>query len=239
MGKPDWTRDELILALDLYFREPSARGSKAHPAVKELSVTLNRLASHLGTRVDPDFRNPNGVGMKLANYLRFDPMYTGKGLTRGSRLEEEVWRIYGSDHDKLSAVALAIRENIVNGLSIEEDSDDSDEYEAEEGRLLSRVHQSRERDRGIVKRKKAQALEVTGQMACEACGFDYHAAYGIHGKGFAECHHILPLSKLRPGQKTRLEDLVILCASCHRMIHRRPDWLSMKDLRALLSESKH
>ena len=33
MSNPKWTRDELILALDLYFKEPTARGSKTHPDV--------------------------------------------------------------------------------------------------------------------------------------------------------------------------------------------------------------
>jgi len=43
---PTWTRDELILALDLYLHEPAARGSKTHPAVIELSGVLNRLPIH-------------------------------------------------------------------------------------------------------------------------------------------------------------------------------------------------
>ena len=48
MARQDWTRDELILALELYFDEPKARGSKSHPpAVHALSDTLNKLPSIL------------------------------------------------------------------------------------------------------------------------------------------------------------------------------------------------
>ena len=86
MAKPNWSRDELILALDVYFREPSARGSKTHPAVLELSETLNQIPYHRKDSRDADFRNANGVGMKLSNFLRFDPEYSGEGLTRGSQL---------------------------------------------------------------------------------------------------------------------------------------------------------
>jgi 5-methylcytosine-specific restriction protein A len=61
MSKPNWTRDELILALDLYFREPSARGSKTQPGVLELSYILIRLPIHNVDKLEEDFRNPNGV----------------------------------------------------------------------------------------------------------------------------------------------------------------------------------
>lgn len=40
---PPWARDELILALELYFREPSACGSKTHSEVIKLSEILNKL----------------------------------------------------------------------------------------------------------------------------------------------------------------------------------------------------
>jgi hypothetical protein len=64
MARQDWTRDELILALDLYFKEPHARGSKSHPAVHELSEILNSLPIHSREIRGAVFRNPNGVGMK-------------------------------------------------------------------------------------------------------------------------------------------------------------------------------
>jgi 5-methylcytosine-specific restriction protein A len=33
-------------------------------------------------------RNPAGVYVKLCNFLRFDPAYTGKGLVAGSQREK-------------------------------------------------------------------------------------------------------------------------------------------------------
>ncbi len=62
MKNPPWTRDEFILALDLYFKEPTARGSKTHPAVIELSETLNNLPIRPPTEPGTTYRNPNGVG---------------------------------------------------------------------------------------------------------------------------------------------------------------------------------
>ena len=235
MTKPDWTRDELILALDLYFREPSARGSKSHSEVIELSQFLNRLPIHDSEERDPDFRNPNGVGMKLSNFLRLDSDYPGEGLKRGSRLEEEVWEAFANDQSRLRMVATAIRENsndlaTQSGWSLDLDDDD----EAEEGRVLTRAHRIRERNNGLVAKKKQQVLKSTGSLACEACGFNFRDRYGERGSGYAECHHAKPVSELKPSERTKLGDLVVLCANCHRMVHRRRPWLSLDELRTVL-----
>ena len=75
MPQKTWSRDELILALELFFQEPRARGSATHPRVIELSEILNLLPLHPRDEREKHFRNPNGVGMKLSNFLRFDPDY--------------------------------------------------------------------------------------------------------------------------------------------------------------------
>jgi 5-methylcytosine-specific restriction protein A len=59
--------------------------------VIELSELLKALPIHAHRPDAEKFRNPNGVSMKLSNFLRFDPSYQGKGLPRGNRLEREVW----------------------------------------------------------------------------------------------------------------------------------------------------
>jgi 5-methylcytosine-specific restriction protein A len=87
----------------------------------------------------------------------------------------------------------------------------------------------------MVARKKAAALEATGRLACEACGFDFRERYGERGEGFIECHHLSAVSTLRPGQRTRLSELALVCSNCHRMIHRRTPWLALDELRALVS----
>ncbi len=67
---------------------------------------------------------------------------------------------------------------------------------------------------------------------CAVCGFDFEETYGIIGKGFIECHHNRPISNMRPGDKTKLSDLVAVCSNCHRMLHREPWILTVADLRA-------
>jgi 5-methylcytosine-specific restriction protein A len=99
------------------------------------------------------------------------------------------------------------------------------------------MHRVRERNRELVKRKRAAVLRETGRLACEACDFDFNDRYGEHGRGFIEVHHLLPLHALSPGSRTRLQDLAILCANCHRMVHAKSKWLTLLQLKELLAEA--
>ncbi len=38
-----------------------------------------------------------------------------------------------------------------------------------------------------------------------------------------------------PDVKTRLDDLILICANCHRMIHRRNPWVTPDQLHALVA----
>ncbi len=107
--------------------------------------------------------------------------------------------------------------------------------EAVEGRVLTALHTRRERNRRLVDRKKSQVRKRDGRLKCEACGFDFEETYGDRGRGFIECHHVKPLHTLAEAQTTRLNDLALLCSNCHRMVHARRPWLTVNDLRSVLS----
>lgn len=91
MRNPIWSREELILALDLYYRHNPLTINKNHKEVVKLSQILNSLQIHNIRPNSNKFRNPNGVYMKLCNFLRFDTNYKGVGLQRGGKLEEQIW----------------------------------------------------------------------------------------------------------------------------------------------------
>jgi predicted HNH restriction endonuclease len=180
--------------------------------------------------------------MKLMNFRRLDPAFVSQGksgLTRGNRLEEQVWNELHGDPDHLSRVAAAVRESLLealgSGSNIAHEDVRGDE-EAVEGRLLTAQHQRRERSRKIVAAKKASVLRALGRLACEVCGFDFEQHYGNRGQGVIECHHTRPLEELDDGTPTRLSDLVLLCANCHRVIHAQRPWLTVEELRASLRD---
>jgi hypothetical protein len=80
-------------------------------------------------------------------------------------------------------------------------------------------HLRRERAPALAKKKKAQFRHQNGKLFCEACGND-HAIHANLADSAFEVHHRKKLGDLKKAAKTKLSDLGILCASCHRVIHR-------------------
>lgn len=233
---PPWARDELILALDLYLRHRDAPPGHESAPIHELSEILNRLGVHLHAARYERYRNANGVYMKLMNFRSLDPAWpAATGLPNTGRLDREIWNEFADDPAWCHEAAEAIRQAIE---ALDEDNAEVPEFdegfiEAEEGRAVTRLHVRRERNRKIVQRKKQSVLKRVGQLVCEACGFEFKAVYGDRGDGFIECHHVKPVSELKAGERTKLQDLRIVCANCHRMIHARRPWLTIEDLKAL------
>jgi 5-methylcytosine-specific restriction protein A len=231
---PAWTRDELILALNLYFLANPLHTTAQHPQVRELSAFLNTLPFHPPTKRKGTFRNPTGVYMTLRCFLRWDPSYPGEGL-QGGRLGRDVWDEFAGDRLRLEATAEAIRSaavllketNIATDISLDDES-------FPEGRILCRLHLLRERNQTLVTRKKQEILQQKGNLACEICGFDFEIAYGALGRGFAECHHRIALTKLPQHSVSRTRDLAIVCSNCHSMLHRVRPWMNVEDLRLAL-----
>jgi 5-methylcytosine-specific restriction protein A len=239
MRNPKWHRDEIILALDLYFSPIRGRIDAKNPNIIELSKILNSLPLFYNKPDEVKFRNPNGVTLKLSNFLPFDPSYTGKGMTSGSKLDKEIFKEFENRKDDLRSIASEIKkavadEDLKNKLySIEED-EVTQEDTVVEGQVLYKLHKFRERNREIVKRKKEQALALYGKLTCEACIFVFEEFYGDIGKDFIECHHLVPLSKFKVETVTTLDSLGLVCSNCHRMLHKKIDTLSLQDLKMII-----
>jgi 5-methylcytosine-specific restriction protein A len=105
------------------------------------------------------------------------------------------------------------------------------DFQDEEGRRMLREHLHSERSARLVAAFKRQLVS----FKCTACGFDFGQAYGELGHHYIECHHIQPVSEMRPGEMTRITDLVPLCANCHRMIHRSRPMKTIAELKTVLA----
>jgi 5-methylcytosine-specific restriction protein A len=231
---PTWMYDELVLALDLYHRVPRARIDKRDPAISELSETLRALPLHASPADPARFRNSNSVYLKLQNFKTVDPSYLGVGMTAGAGPRERaVWARFAGNAAALATTAGAIR-HAARQLDADTGGSSAEDDGVIEGRLLMRLHRVRERRRSA--EKKRAVLKAAGSLACEACDFDFATVYGELGEGFAECHHKLPLAIGE--RRTLLADLAIMCANCHRMLHRRSPWLAIEELRALVEAGR-
>lgn len=239
---PKWTKQETILALELYLREPGIKFREPEdPAVVELSDLLNRYHRSIGTPQTSDLRNPNGVSMKLGNFMRLDPECAGSGLANGAKIEEEVWERYAPNRDLLRREAALLAEHIKAdstsaGLTSVPDLESDEELESE-GDPRTYVHRSYERKSGNRQKKIASHKKRGLPIVCECCGFDFEKTYGERGRDFIEVHHAVPVSELAAGQKLRLSDLRLLCSNCHRMVHRRQPWLSVEEVQELIASN--
>lgn len=235
MRPPKWHRDEIILALDLYYTiEPKEMDNK-NPMVIELSEYLNKLPIHKEREVNKKFRNPNGVGLKLSNFKAIDPDFDGKGMSSYSKTDKIIFFEFRGKNRELKSIANQIKSTITNQeinqkLYLIPNEEDDEFYSVREGRVIYKLHKLRERDNKINKKKKDTYFKQNGKLDCEVCEFDFFKTYGNLGKGFIEAHHRIPLSKINGETKTKMNDLALVCSNCHRMLHKDIDNLSITEL---------
>jgi 5-methylcytosine-specific restriction enzyme A len=239
MRNPKWHRDEIILALDLYFSGERGSISKTNKKIIELSETLNKLPIFESRPDAEKFRNANGVALKLSNFLAIDPNYLGKGMESYSNLDKKLFEEYSSDIHQLKFLAKEIKtvafDPDLNRKVYEvEDDEQTINDSVMEGQVLYKLHKVRERDSKIVTAKKTSTLSAIGFLSCEACVFNFESSYGELGKGYIECHHRTPLFHFSAQTRTTLDDLALVCSNCHRMLHRSSAHLSIDDLKMMI-----
>jgi len=95
-----WSREELILAFDLYCRIPFSKTKASNAAVSDLARLLSR--------------SPGSIARKLGNLGSFDDQLRKRnitGLTHASKLDQDVWHEFHSDWNRLVLVAQRLRES--------------------------------------------------------------------------------------------------------------------------------
>jgi|GEM_PF-2648495 len=55
---------------------------------------------------------------------------------------------------------------------------------------------------------------------CKVCEFNFEEYYGDLGAGYIEVHHLRPLSERKIKNMTAIKDVTVVCANCHRVLHR-------------------
>ena len=233
---PTWSRDELILALNLYLLNRTSPPSKNSAEVTKLSKLLNLLHEICGIATQETLRNENGVYLKMMNFRSLDPIFIrdGKvGMTNRGKLEELVWNEFYNFPEKLADEAIKIEQTILNYKENKDFNNQSSTLESEEGEeggVIIQLHKIYERDKKLVKAKKYNA-KVRGELWCEVCGFDFFSNYGELGAGYIEVHHLIPVHTIKNMQKTKMSDLALLCSNCHRMAHRKKYPLTLDELK--------
>ncbi len=101
MANKKWTREETILAFELYCRIPFGKINKTNLEIIELAKLLDRT--------------PSAVAMKMCNLASYDPVLRKrgiKGLINGSKLEKKIWEEFKNDWESLVFESKTIVEHI-------------------------------------------------------------------------------------------------------------------------------
>jgi 5-methylcytosine-specific restriction protein A len=233
-GNPDWTRDETILALALYFECGETVPSRSDPRLGRLSAVLRSLPYHADAARKETFRNIDGVGFKLHN-LR--SVATGKGLSNTSKIDREIWVSFGSRPERVRELADLIAASVKMEAAEPANLVIDDTEEFFEGRVLTLVHKRRERHPGIRKALLDSRLKV-GNFTCDLCFAGAAVLDAALVDAQFEAHHLLPLAAAVE-RRTQLRDMALVCANCHRLIHRAivhyKRWLGLDECRVLLN----
>jgi len=91
MAKNNWTREETIVAFNVYCKIPFKKSSKSNPIVIKYANIIGR--------------SPSALNMKIGNFGRLDPELKKQGITgliNGSRLEEVIWNEFNGNWEKLA-----------------------------------------------------------------------------------------------------------------------------------------
>lgn len=93
-----WSREETILAMDLYCQVPFGSIHKNNPLIIQLAELIGRT--------------PGSVGLKMANLAHFDPELQKRSVSamaHGSKLDEEIFNEFYMDLSELSYQAQTIK----------------------------------------------------------------------------------------------------------------------------------
>ena len=88
-GQKLWTRDELILAVNLYCKLPFGKMHQSNPGIIQLAKLIGRT--------------PSSISFKLVNFASFDPTLKERGIkgaSNASKLDKEIWDEFYNNWDE-------------------------------------------------------------------------------------------------------------------------------------------
>lgn len=226
LGMATYLRFEVLKASEAWDRYHNANGDD------EKEVFIGRMnamfgagahTGQIGCIILTDFKtfhNPvllSEIGIPFKNSV-----VSGKGIT-----EAEVEAILEYGFSTVGDVMRKLTE--VDRIGFTEDDEGFPE-----GKIKLKQHLIRERNPEVIQLAKEHFLQKHGKLFCEVCEFDFQQYYGELGNGYIEGHHTKPVSEMDDNHETKVEDIALVCANCHRMLHRQRPWLSISELKQLL-----
>lgn len=100
----EWTRDQVLIALNLYCQLPFGRLHYRNPEIIEVAAKLGRT--------------PGSLAMKLTNLASLDPVIVEsgrKGLSGASALDRRVWQEFQENPEQVGYESQVLMDALVDG----------------------------------------------------------------------------------------------------------------------------
>lgn len=240
MKNPAWTKEEIILALDLYFKKINSGASfnRTEPEIIELSYLLRLANFHPDNTKSENFRSVDSIVFKLNNIMYIDK---GKGAKNHSDLDLSTYQEFVNDRTNLTILAKKIRTKIfektlIKNKEIEEDFN----TEVQKSKIMSEEElksipntieiSKNVKNYNYFKRnsKLSKTVLFKSDYKCEACNVKtFKSKSGM--PNYVEAHHLIPINqqyndifKMEYKMYKSLDiecNIVSLCPNCHAKFH--------------------
>ena len=215
-----FSRDEVILALDVLYSSKHERISAESDDIKDLSALLNKLPIHPTENRRADFRNAVGITRQI-NLLQ-SRLETGNRDRRVGAMFFNIASEFENRHDELHEIAQAIRRN--EKYFTIEFGNYSEDMGFPEGVLLGHLHRLIETRDGS---------QYTLSDRCEVCDLKPELYYNSCG-AILQNHLLVPPSQLEGNKKYGVNNYITVCPTCHAVLHRIRPWRTKEDCREVL-----
>jgi len=167
-----WTRDELLVAFNLYCRTPFGRLHRGNPDIIALALSVDRT--------------PSSVSMKLCNFASLDPVHQARniaGLRNASAADRMIFEAFEADWESLAAESEAAMQRIGLHLPSAEREETAEEFAARAGET--------EAIRSV-RIRRVQSLFRATVLA----SYDFACAIsGINVPALVQASHIIPWAR--------------------------------------------
>lgn len=220
MPNVSFTRDEVILALDTFYKAKEEKLSPKTASIMELSQLLRRLPIHSNSKRPENFRNSAGIYDQITH---FSKGYVDDGKWNVGGTFFEVNADYKNKLIDVHAIAEAIKRN-ENYFS---DCMYGADIEAEgfpEGALLGHLHR-------VIEMKQGKKHHIADR--CMICQVQPNEIYKPCATMLMN-HLLIPVTDTNPKENYTGECFITVCPNCHAALHRIRPWKGKKEIEDIL-----
>lgn len=130
-GQKLWTREELILAINLYCKLPFGKLHNRNPEIVQLAKLIGRT--------------PGSVAFKLVNFASLDPSLKARGIkgaVNSSKLDKDIWNEFYNNWDTLPFESEKLLAKL-NHTTVEKLNEISEDELTREGKTRQQIIKAR------------------------------------------------------------------------------------------------